>query len=43
MMYQEALKTLDKVAQGDYTLDLIDTQPEPVHVPFVSSDPPRGM
>lgn len=43
MMYNDALKTLDKVAQGDYTLDLIDTQPEPIAVPDVSSDKPRGL
>ena len=43
MMYQEALKTLDKVAQGDYTLDIVDTTPEPVAVPVVASLCPRGI
>lgn len=43
MMYREALSTLDKIAQGDYTMDLIDTAPEPTAVPTISSEPARGM
>lgn len=43
MMYQEALRTLDKVAQGDYTLSIVDTAPEPAATPDVTSDAMRGM
>ena len=43
MMYQEAVKTLAMVAQGDANLDLMDTSPDPVSAPSVASDPPRGL
>lgn len=43
MMYNEAMKTIAQVAQGNYTLSIVDTAPDPIAVPFVSSERPRGM
>lgn len=42
-LYQDALKTLDQVAQGNATLDVQDTEPEPIVNPDMWSEPPRGM
>lgn len=42
-MYDEAMKTLDLVARGDYTLDVVGTSPEPLAVPEMMSHRQRGI
>lgn len=43
MMYNEAVKTLNMVAQGLATLNLPETSPGPVATPDITSDKPRGL
>ena len=42
MLYKDAMATLDKIAQGAYTLDALD-DPPPVDVPQATSYPQRGI
>jgi phage gp36-like protein len=43
MMYNEALKTLKAVSEGDANLSMMETTPDPIFAPDVQSDRPRGL